>query len=95
MLVAEDPAQAESLVLFSYPLHPPGKPDRLRTGHFSQLSVPAIFVHGSADPFGTLSEVETAAAIIPAPTKIIPVHGAGHDLRQGRFDFGEVVAAVT
>lgn len=94
MLAAESPALVASLLLFSYPLHPPGKPDRLRTGHFPGLHVPCVFVQGSADPFGTPAELNPAIAAIPGPTHLVPVHGAGHDLKRGRFDLAPVVAAV-
>ena len=52
MLAADEPAAVDGLLLFSYPLHPPGKPERLRTEHFPRLAVPALFVQGTADPFG-------------------------------------------
>ena len=94
ILAAEQPQAVAGLLLFSYPLHPPGQPDRLRTEHFPRLRVPAVFVHGTGDPFGSLAELNSAVAKIPAPTTIIPVAGAGHDLRRGRFDFGEAVTAV-
>ena len=54
MLAADEPELAAGLLLFSYPLHPPGKPDRLRTEHFPRLRVPAVFVQGTADPFGSI-----------------------------------------
>jgi predicted alpha/beta-hydrolase family hydrolase len=79
MAVAEEPSVAV-LTLFSYPLHPPGKPDRLRTGHFGAITVPTVFTHGTADPFGSITELCTAAALIPAPTEIVDVTGARHDL---------------
>ena len=66
MLAADEPEVAAALLLFSYPLHPPGKPDRLRTEHFPRLRVPAVFVQGSADPFGSLAELRSAVALIPA-----------------------------
>ncbi len=94
LLAADEPELAAALLLFSYPLHPPGKPERLRTEHFPRLSVPALFVHGSADPFGTLAELRQAVAAIPAPTRVMPVEGAGHDLQRGRFDLAPVVAAA-
>src|SRR5271169_3034909 len=53
MLAADEPDLMSALLLFSYPLHPPGKPDRLRTEHFPRLRVPAVFVHGTGDPFGS------------------------------------------
>jgi predicted alpha/beta-hydrolase family hydrolase len=94
LLAADEPELAQALLLFSYPLHPPGKPERLRTEHFPRLRVPALFVHGTADPFGSIAELRTAAALIPAPTRIMPIERAGHDLRRGRFDLGAVVTAV-
>lgn len=94
MLAADEPGLAQSLLLFSYPLHPPGKPERLRTEHFPRLRIPALFVHGTADPFGTIAELRAAVSAIPAPTQVIPIEGAGHDLRRGRFDLGAVAAAV-
>ena len=94
MLAADEPGVAAGLLLFSYPLHPPGKPERLRTEHFPRLEVPAVFVQGSADPFGGPAELSSALALIPAPTRVIAIDGAGHDLKRGRFDLAPVVAAV-
>lgn len=94
MLAAEQPDLAQALLLFSYPLHPPGKPERLRTAHFPQLRTPCVFVHGTADPFGSPAELRDAVALIPAPTETIVVDGSGHDLKRGRFDLGAVAAAL-
>ena len=93
ILAAEEPQLVDALLLFSYPLHPPGKPERLRSEHFPRLSVPCVFVHGSADPFGSFAELETAIALIPASARVLPVEAAGHDLRRGRFELAPVVAA--
>jgi predicted alpha/beta-hydrolase family hydrolase len=94
MLAAEDPEIAKALLLLSYPLHPPKKPDQLRTDHFPDLRTRAVFVHGTVDGFGTISELKAAIAAIPAVHTLIPVDGAGHDLRRGRIDFAAPVAAV-
>lgn len=94
MLAAEEPSIASALLLLSYPLHPPKKPEQLRTAHFPDLRTRAVFVHGTADPFGTLAELERALATIPAPHRLIVVPDAGHDLRRGRIDFTTPVAAV-
>ena len=94
ILAADAPDTAAALLLTSYPLHPPGKPERPRTGHFPRLQAPAVFVQGSADPFGSPVELGAALALIPAPTRLIAIDGARHDLKQGRFDFAEVVAAL-
>lgn len=80
MLCAEHPEAAAALLLLSYPLHPPRKPDQLRTQHFFNLQTPALFVHGTGDPFGSIVEMEKALQLIPAKTKLLSIEGAGHDL---------------
>jgi predicted alpha/beta-hydrolase family hydrolase len=80
MLVAEQPELVAGLLLLSYPLHPPRKPAELRTGHFSRLTTPALFVHGSRDPFGSHDEMKTALALIPARKMLMEIEGAGHEL---------------
>jgi uncharacterized protein len=84
LLAAEDPAVAERLLLLSYPLHPPGRPADLRVAHFPRLRTPALFVHGTADPFGTETELRAALALIPAPVTLHLEAGAGHDLGAAR-----------
>ena len=83
-LVSEEaPAEAgpaAGLLLLSYPLHPPRKPDQLRTQHFFHLRTPALFVQGTRDPFGTIAELEQALKMIPGKTKLLVVEGGGHDL---------------
>jgi len=83
---SENRTLADHLLLFSYPLHPPAKPEQLRTAHFPKLKIPATFVHGSKDPFGTPSEMEAALQLIPAATKLAIVEGAGHELKKGQFN---------
>jgi predicted alpha/beta-hydrolase family hydrolase len=86
LLLAEEPALAETLVLLSYPLHPPRRPRELRTEHFRALHTPTLFVHGSCDPFGSLAELNAAMRLIPARTMLVTVEGAGHDLARGGPD---------
>lgn len=93
MLAAEDPKIARALLLTSYPLHPPGKPEQLRVQHFPQLSIPALFVIGIQDPFGTVEELESARKLIPAPTSVLVVEGVGHDLGYGRKRAGSELPA--
>jgi len=93
-LAAEQPNLVEALFLLSYPLHPPKKPEQLRTAHFPDLRTPAFFVHGSADPFGSIAEIEQALTLIPARTQLLPVEGVGHDLGQGRFDPSAMLGAL-
>jgi len=94
LLAAEEPGAADALLLLSYPLHPPKKPSSLRTAHFPHLVTPAAFVHGERDAFATRAELSAAIAAIPAATRLLPVDGAGHDLRRGRFDLAPVVEAL-
>jgi len=86
MLAAEDPSVAEALLLLSYPLHPPEKPQQLRTLHLPKLQVPALFIHGTRDPFGSLDEIRAALALIAAPAELLAIEGAGHDLSRGGYD---------
>ena len=80
LAAAEDPHLADALLLLSYPLHPPDRPAMLRTAHFPRLRTPALFVHGSRDPFGSLDEVRGALGLIPAPTRLLPVEDGTHAL---------------
>ena len=80
MLAADTPGLVDRLLLLSYPLHAPGKPAQLRTAHFAKLNTPALFVHGSRDPFGSLEEMRAAIQLIPASVMLIEAEGAGHDL---------------
>jgi hypothetical protein len=93
ILVSEDSQLVDGLLLLSYPLHPPQKPDQLRTSHFPKLNKPAFFVHGTRDLFGTIQEMNSALKLIPAPHALFEVDGAGHDLLIKKT-FGELPARV-
>ncbi len=86
MAVADDGLALDVLTLFSYPLHPPGKPERARTEHLPRITAPTVFTHGSADPFGSIEEVQSAAALLPAATEIVEISGARHDLGSKKLD---------
>jgi predicted alpha/beta-hydrolase family hydrolase len=83
MLAAEQPGLADGLLLLSYPLHPPRKPEQLRTAHFPALRTPALFIHGTRDEFGSIEEMQSALKLISARTELHPVSGAGHSLKPG------------
>jgi uncharacterized protein len=95
MLCAQEPSLVDGLLLLSYPLHPPRKPEQLRIQHFPNLRTPNLFVHGTRDPFASDEEIETAIKQIPAKTKLLSVEGAGHDLnvKKGKAG-GELVSEV-
>src|SRR6267142_6492064 len=95
MLCAAEPDLVSGLLLLSYPLHPPRKPEQLRVKHLPELRVPALFVHGSRDPFGSLEEMTKALQLIPAKTELMKVEGAGHDLGfKGRSQVQELPARI-
>lgn len=78
------------LVLLSYPLHPPGRPDDLRVEHFGAIEVPVLFVSGTRDPFASPEELEHHARAIPGPVDIAWLDGEPHAPRRDEA----VVAAV-
>lgn len=86
MAVADDGLDLDVLTLFSYPLHPLGKPERPRTEHLPRIAVPTVFTHGTADPFGSITELRPAAALVAAETRILEITGARHDLGSKKLD---------
>ena len=89
MAVAEG---LEAAGLLSYPLHPPGKPEKLRVEHFGDVDVPVLFVNGDRDPFGTPEEFQAHLGAIAGEVTVHWLEGQGHDPRP-RVDT-EIVAAV-
>lgn len=87
----EEPLPAAGLVLLGYPLHPPGKPERLRTEHLPKLAVPTLMVQGDRDAFGTPEEMAAAQDLIPGPLTSLTIDGARHELK-GVDD--QIVAAL-
>lgn len=90
-MAVADGLEAAALVLVSYPLHPPGKPDRLRTEHFPSLEVPCLFVSGRRDAFATTDELERETAAIPGDVTLSFVDG-DHSLRKSEGAAAEIVA---
>lgn len=78
MAVAEG-TEAAGLLLLSYPLHPPGKPDKLRTEHFGDLDLPILLVQGASDPFGKEPEFAEHLEAIPGPVTQCWLPKTGHD----------------
>jgi predicted alpha/beta-hydrolase family hydrolase len=94
MAASERPTMAGVLLLLSYPLHPPAKPGQLRTSFFPELRTPALFVHGSDDPFGSIGELTDAIKLIPAPVELLPVERSGHDLKRAGDMGAEMLARL-
>lgn len=68
------------LVLHGYPLHPPGKPDQLRVDHWHRVPVPALFLQGSRDTFGSADEVRPHLTKLPRRATLVAVPGGDHSL---------------
>ncbi len=68
----------------SYPLHPPGKPDRLRVDHWHAVEVPILFLQGTNDPFGAPDELSPHLSRLGAPATVLSVAGGDHSLRVPR-----------
>jgi hypothetical protein len=83
---------SRGLVLISYPLHAPGRPDRVRVEHFPALRVPCLFVSGTRDAFGTPAELEAATSAIPAPVTHRWLEGRDHGMRRADADVAGLVA---
>lgn len=90
MAVAEG-LPAAALVLIAYPLHPAGRPDRLRVDHFPAIDVPCLFVSGTRDAFGTPDELTSHTAAIPGPVTHVWVDGGRHELKNADEQVAETV----
>lgn len=80
-MAVADGLPAAGLVMISYPLHPPGKPERLRIEHLPEVRVPCLFVSGTRDAFGTPAELELHTSAIAGPVTHVWIEGKGHDLK--------------
>jgi uncharacterized protein len=88
-------------VFLGYPLHPPGRPDRLRVAHLADITIPMLFVEGTRDPFCPLETLEKTLAELRAPTKVAVIEDGDHSFKvrksSGRSTteaWAEVVDAV-
>ena len=91
MAVAEG-LPAAGLVLISYPLHPPGRPDKMRTDHFGRIDLPCLFVSGTSDSFGSPAELEVALELIPGPVTVHFIERGDHGLRGRDAEVATLVA---
>ncbi|MEO5901543.1 MAG: alpha/beta family hydrolase, partial [Ilumatobacteraceae bacterium] len=89
----DDPLPAKGLVLICYPLHPPGKPERLRVEHFPRLHVPCLFISGTRDAFGTPDELTHWTSTIPGPVTHEWLEGKTHELRGADQKIADIASA--
>ncbi len=91
----EDPLRVAGLLLVSYPLHPPGKPEKLRTEHLNRVTVPSLWISGTRDTFGTPAELQSAMDLVAAPYSSHFVERKGHDLKGCDDDIARLVVEWT
>jgi predicted alpha/beta-hydrolase family hydrolase len=91
-MAAAEGLEVAALVLVSYPLHPPGRPERLRTAHFPDLDLPCLFVSGRRDPFAAPAELERETEAIPGVVTLAFVDG-DHSLRKSESAAADIVAS--
>jgi uncharacterized protein len=83
LAAAEPDAPYAALVLFSFPLHPPGSPDRAtgRTAHLPSIRCPTLLLSGESDPFARLELLREAVARFGGPAELVTYPKLGHGLR--------------
>ena len=77
----EDALLVAGVVCIGYPLHPPKKPEQLRTEHLPRLVAKALFISGTRDEFGTPEELTAAFALLPSPPEVQLIEGGRHELK--------------
>jgi predicted alpha/beta-hydrolase family hydrolase len=95
--VVATPDGVAGLVLLGYPLHPPGRPDKLRSKHLPKIAVPMLVVQGSRDTFGTPEELRPILKPLKAPAELYVVEGGDHSFKvpkRGAPPQAQVHAAV-
>ena len=81
MCVASREMDATALVFLGYPLHPPGRPERIRDAHLYDIDVPMLFVQGTRDPFARPELLEPVLARLGRRAEYRPVEGGDHSFR--------------
>jgi predicted alpha/beta-hydrolase family hydrolase len=89
----ENPLDVAGVVLISYPLHPPKKPQNLRIEHLPHVNVPTLCVSGTKDTFGTPEELETAFAVVPGDVTWQWVQNGRHELARADIDVAQRIAS--
>jgi predicted alpha/beta-hydrolase family hydrolase len=91
-----DGMPAAGIVFLGYPLHPPGKPERIRDEHLYRIEVPMLFLHGTGDPFATLELLTKVIAKLGALAEDVPIEGGDHsfNVRGKKRDAREVGAEL-
>ena len=79
--IAASGSAVEGLVFFGYPLHPPGRPERIRDAHLKDITCPMLFIEGTRDPFCPLDTLKKVLAKVPAATSTHVIEGGDHSFK--------------
>ena len=71
----------DGLVFLGYPLHPPGRPEKMRSEHLPKIKAPMLFVQGSRDAFGTKQEIANIIKKLKLPAELFAIEGGDHSLK--------------
>jgi hypothetical protein len=80
-VAADNAGNLAGLVFLGFPLHPPGRPDRLRSAHLQDVKAPMLFVQGSRDAFGTPAELQPIIGQLEPPADLFVVEGGDHSFK--------------
>jgi predicted alpha/beta-hydrolase family hydrolase len=80
-VAASQPDDIDGLVFLGYPLHPPGRPDKLRSEHLPKIKAPMLFAQGSRDAFGTKEEISGLIKKLKLPAELYSIEGGDHSLK--------------
>ncbi len=80
-VAATHPENIDGLVFLGYPLHPPGRPDKMRSEHLPKIKAPMLFVQGSRDAFGTKEEITGVIRKLKLQADLYAVEGGDHSLK--------------
>ena len=85
-VAASHPENIDGLVFLGYPLHPPGRPDKMRSEHLPKIKAPMLFAQGSRDAFGSKQEIEAIIKSLKLPAQLFPIEGGDHSLKVSKRD---------
>jgi hypothetical protein len=96
MAAADGDIDPAGLVFLGYPLHPPGKSERIRDEHLYRIEAPMLFLQGTSDPFASPELLRSVVEKLGALATLVPFEGGGHsfEVRGRKRDPREVGASL-
>ena len=96
MAAADGDIDPAGLVFLGYPLHPPGRPERIRDEHLYRIEAPMLFLQGTSDPFASPELLQSVVEKLGALATLVPFEGGGHsfEVRGRKRDPREVGASL-